>query len=143
MLHHLTKRERIALLVIGILLLTSYLVPAVNILDFAKMAEEERWIDEAVPGYKDGYVVITIVYSLLLLFPCFFRPKIWSLEILRVFLILLILFIPFSFLLAVAFMIPVGMEPLWGRYLVIAGFLMTIVFSIRFYFLGRKMIRKK
>ncbi len=75
MLHHLTKRERIALLVIGILLLTSYLVPAVNILDFAKMAEEERWIDEAVPGYKDGYVVITIVYSLLLLFPCFFSPE--------------------------------------------------------------------
>ena len=142
MLHHLTKREKFVLLVIGGLLLTSYIVPAVNIQDFAKMAEEERWIDEVVRGYEDPYVVITIVYSLILLLPCLFRPKKWSLEVLRVFLILLLLFIPFSFLLAVAYMIPVGMEPLLGRYLVMSCFLVTIVFCIRFYFRGRKMIRK-
>ncbi|MNJ84320.1 hypothetical protein D3C87_17700 [compost metagenome] len=141
MLHHLTTREKLVLLIIGILLLTSYVVPAVNIQDFAKMTEEERWIDEITWGYEDQYVVITIVYALILLLPCFFRPKKWSLEILRVFLILLILFIPFSFLFAVAYMIPVGMEPLLGRYLVISGFLMTIVFCIRFYFRGKQFIK--
>lgn len=143
MLNHLTKREKLVLLVTGILLLTAFLVPSVNILDFAKMSEEERWIDEAVPGYKDIYVLLTIVYSLMLLFPCFFYPKKWSLEMLRVLLILLILFIPFSLLFAVAFMIPVGLEPLLGRYLVIVGFLLTIVFAIRFYFLGKRVIRKR
>ncbi|WP_300662360.1 hypothetical protein [Fluviicola sp.] len=142
MLHHLTKREKLVLLLIGILLLISCIVPAVNVQDFARMAEEERWIDEIVPGYEDPYVVMTIVYALILLLPCLFSPKKWSLEVLRVFLILLILFIPFSFLGAIAFMIPIGMEPLLGRYLVIFGFLITITFCIRFYFRGRKMIRK-
>lgn len=142
MLQHLTKREKLVLLVTGILLLISFVVPSVNILDFAKMSEEERWIDEIVPGYEDPYVVMTVVYSFILLFPCFFTPKKWLLEILRVFLILLILFIPFSFLGAVAFMIPIGMEPLLGRYLVISGFLTTIVFCIRFYFRGKKQLGK-
>ena len=56
MLHHLTKKEKLVLLITGILLLTSYVVPAVNILDYAKMSEEERWIGEMVPGYEDPYV---------------------------------------------------------------------------------------
>ena len=38
MLHHLTKKEKLVLLITGILLLTSYVVPAVNILDYAKMS---------------------------------------------------------------------------------------------------------
>lgn len=141
MLSHLTKREKGILLLIGMLLLTACIAPAVSILDFARMMEEERWINEVIRGYEDPYVVVTLVYSLLLLTPCLFRPKRWSLEIQRVFLILLILFIPFSFLFAVAYMIPVGLEPLWGRYLVAAGFLLTIICSIRFYVLGRRALR--